>query len=360
MGITIEQPTTAEELTQFVEFADVANAGRSAYWPALAAVVLPLLQGTGPSAEGRTIMPLVARDDGRIVARAAAVVDQRYIELWDEPLGHVAMFEALPGSTHATCVLMNGACDWLRAQGMTAARAGFGPGEMDSAFVIDEYDLLPPMLGLRQNPAHYHALLKEARFETERAMVDYKIAVTAELVECWKQMLDGARHGGYRIASLREVPTERRAPEFGATFNDAFRSHWGMSPITEAEFAENFEMAELTGLLDVSMLAYSGDDPVGVIIAMPELSMLATLAPGRELSDAERLNFLAIGVRDVARGRGVNLAMAARCFLELVARGATHVSYTGVMDDNWPSRRTAEKLGASVCANYVVYRRRLL
>jgi hypothetical protein len=27
------------------------------------------------------------------------------------------------------------------------------------------------------------------------------------------------------------------------------------------------------------------------------------------------------------------------------------------MDDNWPSRRTAEKLGASVCANYVVYRR---
>jgi hypothetical protein len=30
-----------------------------------------------------------------------------------------------------------------------------------------------------------------------------------------------------------------------------------------------------------------------------------------------------------------------------------------VLDDNWPSRRTAEKLGASVCANYLVYRRDL-
>jgi hypothetical protein len=28
-----------------------------------------------------------------------------------------------------------------------------------------------------------------------------------------------------------------------------------------------------------------------------------------------------------------------------------------VVDDNWPSRRTAEKLGARVCSNYLVYRR---
>ena len=64
-----------------------------------------------------------------------------------------------------------------------------------------------------------------------------------------------------------------------------------------------------------------------------------------------------IGVRDSDRGRGVNLAMASYAYLELVRRGARHVSYTMVLDDNWPSRRTGEKLGATVCANYIVYRR---
>jgi hypothetical protein len=39
--------------------------------------------------------------------------------------------------------------------------------------------------------------------------------------------------------------------------------------------------------------------------------------------------------------------------------GNTHVSYTMVVDDNWSSRRTAEKLGGRVCANYLVYRLRL-
>jgi hypothetical protein len=49
--------------------------------------------------------------------------------------------------------------------------------------------------------------------------------------------------------------------------------------------------------------------------------------------------------------------MAAWGYLELARRGAPWLSYTLVLDDNWPSRRTAEKLGAEVCANYVAYER---
>jgi hypothetical protein len=75
------------------------------------------------------------------------------------------------------------------------------------------------------------------------------------------------------------------------------------------------------------------------------------------VQETEKLNVLGIGVRESARGRGVNLAMAAYAYLERVRCGAQYVSYTMVVDDNWPSRRTAEKLGAVVCANYLTYRR---
>ena len=111
------------------------------------------------------------------------------------------------------------------------------------------------------------------------------------------------------------------------------------------------------GMFDLSVLAYRDDEPVGVLWVNPESTAIATLAPGRELRPDERVNFLGIGVLEPARGRGVNLAMASYAYLELVRGGATHLSYTMVLDDNWPSRRTAEKLGAEVCANYMVYRR---
>ena len=84
---------------------------------------------------------------------------------------------------------------------------------------------------------------------------------------------------------------------------------------------------------------------------------MARLNPGRVLKDEEKLNILGIGVLPEARGTGVNLAMCAYSFLELVRRGAKYLSYTLVVDTNWPSRRTAEKLGAYVCANYLTYRR---
>ena len=108
-----------------------------------------------------------------------------------------------------------------------------------------------------------------------------------------------------------------------------------------------------------SVFALSAGEPVGFCFVMPDDPSHAGLAPGRALRPSEKLNTLAIGVRRPARGRGVNFAMAAHGYLELVRQGWTHLSYTLVLDDNWPSRRTGEGLGASLCANYVAYRRDL-
>jgi hypothetical protein len=355
MSITIEHPTTEAELTEFCTFADEVNAGRTAYWAAMPDMQLPLLKEEGPAAEGRRVLPLVARQNGRTVARVAAVVDDRYIQHWQERLGHLVLFEALPGSVDAVRLLMDEASGWLRGHGLEAARTGFGPS-LDLPYVIDEYELLPP-ISTRQNPPYYHSLLKEARFVTEKGWVDYKIEVTPELVERWEHMVAGAEAAGFLIAPMIEVPEDRRVADFTTVWEDAFQRHWGFTPSSEAEWQEIFDFAGPIGAYDLSVLAYRDGVPVGVVLGLPDLTGMAILAEGRELSEAEKLNMLGIGVLESARGRGVNLAVAARCYLELAKRGETHVSYTLVVDDNWPSRRTAEKLGAGVCANYVVYRR---
>src|SRR5439155_1234760 len=141
---------------------------------------------------------------------------------------------------------------------------------------------------------------------------------------------------------------------------EAARAGFGMLEfpfVIDAYDALPAESLGRLGMLDLSLIAYEGARSVGVLWVLPEISSTAALAPGHALTDAEKLNFLGIGVREVARGRGVNMAMAGHAYLELVRRGARYLSYTIVLDDNWPSRRTAAKLGAEVCASYVVYRR---
>jgi RimJ/RimL family protein N-acetyltransferase len=354
MPLRVEVPGDRAGIEEFVRFHDRVHAGHGAYWPSHVPLEAPFVGGTGPVAEDRRCRPFVARDGGEILARVLAVVDERYQRHWNEPLGHLVKFEAMPGARSAVRVLMEAACDWLATEGAEAARCGMGP--LDMPFVVDAYDALPPSI-LRCNPPYYHALLKDAGFETEQGYVDYRIAVRPELVTSWEGAVAAVERDGFGLVPLRAVPVERRAALMASLFNETFATHWGMSPVTEAEQHAYLGLFDATGALDTSFIAYRGDEPMGQVTVVPETSAFAAVAAGRTLRPSERLNWLGIGVRRAARGRGLNLALAGSAFLELVRRGATHVSYTLVLDDNWPSRRTAERLGAEVCADYVAYRR---
>jgi len=178
----------------------------------------------------------------------------------------------------------------------------------------------------RQNPAYYHSSLKEARFEAEKGWVDYKIEITPERLELWQHMVEAGERAGFRIVPMADAAEDRRVPDFGAVFTEAFARHWGWFPHSQAEWAELFEFTGLIGGYDVSILGYAGDECVGAVLGIPDLSGLAVLADGRELRADERLNLLGIGVRPAAQGRGVNLAIAASCYLRLAKMGNAHVS----------------------------------
>lgn len=356
MALRIETPEGEEALLEFVAFADRVHASRAAYWPTFVGLDLPLLMGESAFAEGRSLRAFAARDGAEIVARVVAVADGRYQRHWGERLGHVVMFEALPDTGAAVRLLMDAACAWLAERGAEAVRAGFGVLEMP--FVVDAYTPLPPAI-LRHNPPWYHALLKDAGFETEMGFVDYKIRVTPELEARWASALAAVQRAGIAIVPLRAVSERERPVLFARLFNETFAAHWGYTPTTPAEQETIFALFEGTGFLDTSVVAYRGDEPVGMLSVAPETTALAVVAPGHALADDEKLNFLGIGVRDVARGQGVNLAMAGHAFIALARAGARWVSYTLVLDHNWRSRRTAEKLGGAVCANYLAYRREL-
>lgn len=323
-------------------------------WPTPIGLEVSVMNGESPFNENRKICPFLVRDGGRILARVLAVMDARYNHHWSECLGHLCWFEALRDTREAVKLLINEACKWLKRQGANAARVG--SGMLEQPFVIDDYDSLPPP-GLRHNPAYYHTLLKDAGFELERGYVDYKILVCSELVRRWENMLKTTRREEYQFTPVRDISKDRRVRECTATFNAAFKTHWGWSPYTEAEMATLLRAAEEVDGLDTSLLVYRKQEAVGVLLLIPEPRNGARVIFPRRLHDSERLNVMAIGVLETARGYGVGLMMAGHALRELARRDTKYVSYTLVGDDNWPSRRIAEKLGAYACANYVVYLR---
>jgi ribosomal protein S18 acetylase RimI-like enzyme len=127
-----------------------------------------------------------------------------------------------------------------------------------------------------------------------------------------------------------------------------------------------------TGLKDVLVADFTAfatidGDLAGFVYSAPDLNQVFYAMRGRSVEEhlpefQRRLAaidhgvLLVIGVRERYRGRGLNLGLAARSYLAMIERGYRSASYTVVLDDNWRSRRTAEKLGARVTRSFNVYR----
>ncbi|MGH7778959.1 MAG: hypothetical protein ACREQR_03935 [Candidatus Binataceae bacterium] len=348
--------SSPSELDLFCNFEDAIYRTRAVRWPAFKVFSLSLLNGESAFLRGREIQAFGAFRNGEMLARAAAITDPNYVLYWGDPIGHIAMFEALPGSADESKELLNLACRWLRERGALSARSGFSHFEMP--FTIGDDGSLPP-IAMRQNPDFYHSLFQTAGFSVERRWVGYRIAVddfVVKQITDWKNRIQAA---GCSVVSLRDLMFPKCLGEFARVLNATFNQHWGRTPLSEDEVLERMTIFESFGALEASAIAFLNDKPVGITFSVRECTKLA-VAQSRPIREDERLNLGGeTGVLQEARSIGVGRALVAHAYQDFIDHGAKYLYYGPVLDDNWQSRRIGENLGGRLTGTYLVYRREL-
>ncbi|MGH7934219.1 MAG: hypothetical protein ACREQN_13805 [Candidatus Binataceae bacterium] len=360
--IRVYQPGTREAFEQFARLPFQVYGDREAWWPPDIQNEVDLLSGRALITAYLDLSPFCAWRGDKLVARVSAVVNHRYNEHWNEKVGQLIHFEAMAGEEDAVAAMLDEALNWLARRGMKAARSGFA-AFLDYPYAIDNYDALPSFL-LRGNPDFYHRYFKNARFATEKGQTDYTAPLTPEILERYRQMIEAARQAGVTVKSWREYGFLASIDVWTEVTNAAFARHWGWNPITRQEVRPMLMPLGGTPVADLSMVAIVGGQPSGAVFSVPDLSgSLAHVKSGVKLSPERgggtRGALINIAVIEQARSRGIARAMAARSFLTMAQNAMKYAGYTLVLDDNWPSRRTAESLGARVTGNFVTYRRDL-
>jgi len=361
--------SSAEELQRYVDFGQEVY-GQNPYWvPPDSHHMTKLLGGEGGFGPSSQIQAFWVEDGDRVLATVAAVKDEAYNRHWGEHTGHLLFFEALSGQDEAVESLIWAACDWLRTRGCRAARLSMLPG-MQLPLTIDAYDAVPTIFHT-YNPPYYHSYIKNSGFATEKGVVQYQIRFTPELARRYREMVERAVSSGVSLRPCDFDRLEEETQTFTDIFNETFREHWGFMPLPKAVMRGlTIELKDFL-VADFTAFAEANGQTVGAVYSLPDLHLAFHRMRGknigenlpefqRHLQDIDHGVLLVIGVKEEYRGRGVNLALAAKIYLAMIERGYKTGSYTVVLDDNWPSRRTAEKLGARVTRNFNVYRKELV
>ena len=363
----VNKLSRAEDLERYVDFAKEVYSNNPYWVPTDKDHLIKLLSGNagfGPQSE---MQAFAVEDEGRIVATVAALRDEAYYLHWKEDLGHLLFFEALPDQNAAVDALIRDACEWLRERGCIAARLSM-LAAIQLPFTIDAYDVVPTCFN-RYNPPYYHSYIKNCDFVTERGIVEYETHFTPELEQRYREIVQRVKDAGVIVRSWDFDRIEEEGEAFGALANETFSAHWGFMPLPDAVLRGFY--IDFRPFLIPELLTFAEVDGerVGFVYSLPDLNQ--ALHPMRDkaleenfpefqqrFEKIDRGALLIIGVKKEFRGRGINLAIAAHSYLEMIAHGFKTASYT-VLDDNWPSRRTTERLGGRVARNFNVYRREI-
>ena len=351
--------TSPEDHERYAEFAKSVYSGNQYWVQPDTEHVVSILGGRTPQAEHSMVQPFWVERDGKILATVTAVVDRAYNKHWNERMGHLLFFEALSDDMKAVRDLFMTACEWLSKKGCTAARLEFLFG-WQLPLTIDAYEAIPTFLHT-YNPPYYHSYVKDSGFVTEHGVVEYQVRFTSETRESYQSHVSRAEEQGVKLRPWDFERLEEETALFTRLVNETFDAHWGSPQFTVREMLEL--TAGMRGVLVPEFLAFAevDDEPAGFVFALPDLNQThGRHNSGSGDSKIDRGVLLIIGVRQAFRGLGINLALGSRSFLAMMDKGYRSASYTVVLDDNWPSRRTAEKLHAHVARNFVVYRRNLV
>ena len=313
----------------------------------------------------------LARENGRIVGRAAAIIDEKANEWAGEKAGAFGFFEC-ENNQDAANLLLNGCRDWLGENGATFMRGPLNPSTNYTCGMLVSGFGVAPALMMPWNPHYYPELVERWGMRKERDMFAYLIEKKKMDLAPWiKDELNRVKAEGKftcRHSGKKTLAQDVRA--MLRIYRESWAENWGFSPLSDAE--ADVLVKELTAILDPEffILFFHEDQPVAGMVALPDLNPLLRAVNGKlgisvlwhyfrlrkEVRKGYRI--MLFGILPPYRLQGLPMLLLDRMLALAASKpGLEWVEGSWVLEDNAAIDELIEDFGGQIAKRYRIYRR---
>jgi hypothetical protein len=351
MGIEISVVDSRAELKGFIGFPMELYKG-SAYWvpPLIQDEIDTLTPGRNPAFENAEARLFLARRDGRIVGRVAAILSHAANRKYGTKNLRFGWFETLDEFEIARA-LLDAVAEWGREKGMVSLTGPHGFTDLDpEGLLIEGFNELVTIATIYNHP-YYPALLERYGFSKEVDYVEFQALVPAGTVlpERMAKMAEWAqKRNNLRLVRYKDIKTLRRerAQELFELVDEAFAELYGTIPLTQAQ--KDYYIRKYIPFANpeyIKIVVNEANTMVGFLVSIPSLSRAFQKAHGslfplgflhilRALKKYDTLDFLMAGVKKEYRGKGVDLIMTIDVFRSALARGVRFAESNPELENN--------------------------
>ncbi|MBL8011316.1 MAG: hypothetical protein JNJ64_12000 [Flavobacteriales bacterium] len=231
-------------------------------------------------------------DAGAAIGRVAAFVNPKTARTEERPTGGMGFFECINDRAAAT-LLLDGARDWLIAQGMQAMDGpiNFGEKNMYWGLLIENFTD-PPIYGVNYNPPYYRDLLEGYGFKEYYKQLFFKRSMEVKAQPIFHRKYNQLKNDpDFTIRDARGRSVDQLAEDFRTVYNAAWVDHAGFKPMEKAQALKIIRA--MKPVMDPRILIWVDHKkkPVAFYISVPELNEIFRHVNG-DLNWIGKLKFL--------------------------------------------------------------------
>ena len=307
------------------------------------------------------------QENGAVIGRIAAFIDQLAVEAWGEPVGLFGYYES-PPDPEASRLLLDTARGWLAQRGMKAIGGPWRLVSQEWGAVVEGYSPSPVVMA-PYNPAYYNEQFSAYGLVKAKDLLVYIIDVRDgyQIPERILTLTDRvAKRFNVHVRQLDMKNFDQEVENLISLSNQSLVNNWGYSPVTEAEVRAMAH--DLKPIIHPKAVLFAEDQqgkPIGFAIAIPDVNQIlkgmhGSLFPfgwARMLWMLPRLTqyrMFALGVIPEYHALGID-SLIYRALYESCYSDDIRFEINYVLEDNYPMNNAILKLGAKPLRRYRVY-----
>jgi GNAT superfamily N-acetyltransferase len=354
-------------LKQFIEFPYSLYRGDPHWVPPLRIAVKELLdRSKHPFYANAEAAFFLARQDGRIVGRVAAILDKAHNRFHEEQAGFFGFFEAIDDQAVAEALLMR-ARQWLRERGAKFMRGPVNPSTNYECGLLVEGFNSDPMVMMTYNPPYYAALMEKAGLHKAKDLYAYLSNANTISTEKIERVADKAlRATGVRVRPIDLKNFNADVERVWHVYNSAWERNWGFIPMSREEFAAMGKEMKQILKPELVLIGEVKDKVVGFALALPDVNQALKPANGSlfptgllKILYYQRLiksvRVLALGVVEEYRSTGLAAGFYATLVRNARKLGFGDSEMSWILEDNVLMNRSLEAMGAKRYKTYRIY-----
>lgn len=303
---------------------------------------------------------LIARKNGKIVARMAAKVHQHE----GKKTLNFGFFESLEGQDAAVSMLVEN----LHSRYPHLKMMGPFQFRMEDPYIgvlVEGYDRDPYFL-MPYNPTYYDALLNQAGLSKVMDLYTHQIETPHNLDPILVQNAEKAASKGVTIRALNPKKLNEEARNIARIFNDALSKNWGFEEFLDEQVKEMVMLFKLFIDHRVVVFAQLNGVDVGCLLMIPNYNPIikegrGRITPGLILNYFRRkkitntIRGYALGVLKDYHGYGIGSALTKALFDKGPTVGYNTCEVSWVLANNGPMNELSKAMGAKHSKVYRVY-----